>query len=243
MKKRLDQVLLEKALVDSIDKAGAYIMEGKVKVKGVVIYKPGHQVQPSDEISLTLPEISFVSRGGYKLHGTIKELGIHIQSKTAMDIGSSTGGFTDCLLQHGAEKVYAIDVGKGLIDYRLRQNKRVVIMEGINFRHFDTSALQSQIDIATVDVSFISLGLILPGVFPCLKHNGIVLALIKPQFELDKKDVWKGGIVKSPDKHEKAVSKVRDIAAGLGFEVLGVIPSVIKGTKGNQEFFIHLKKP
>lgn len=235
-------MLCEKSLVDTIEKAAAYIMEGRVKVKGTVIYKPGYQVLPTDELSVAVPETGFASRGGYKLQGALEASGIPVHSKTAMDIGSSTGGFTDCLLRYGAAQVYAIDVGKGLLDFKLRQDKRVVLMEGINFRHFDTTALEAQIDIAVVDVSFISLGLILPKVFPCLRHGGMALALIKPQFELGKREVGKGGIVRSPDKHEKAVVRVKDIAVRLGFEVLGVMPSVVKGMKGNQEFFIHLKK-
>lgn len=243
MKKRLDEMLVEKELASSLNLARAYIMEGRVRVKGVVIDKPGYQVSAGDDISLDLPECSFVSRGGYKLHGAIKAFGVDVQSKIAMDIGSSTGGFTDCLLQYGAQLIYAIDVGKGLLDYKLRQDKRVVPMEGINFRYFEPVELSSAIDIATVDVSFISLGLILPNIFLCLKNNGYALALIKPQFELDKEDVEKGGIIRSADKHDKAINKVRDIAAGLGFEIMGVSPSPTKGAKGNQEFFIYLQKP
>jgi len=243
IKERLDKILLEKGLVDSINMARAYIMEGKVKVKAAVICKPGYQVSPADNIVLTLPKISFVSRGGIKLHGAIEAFGIDVRAKTAMDVGSSTGGFTDCLIQHGAGKVYAIDVGRGLMDYKLRHDKRIVLMEGINFRYFDSSSLLSAIDIAAIDVSFISLALILPKVLPCLKEKAAALALIKPQFELDKKDVDKGGVIRSPEKHKKAIAKVNSISDRLGFNTAGIIPSCLKGAKGNQEFFIYLQKP
>ncbi len=243
MKQRLDQMLVEKGLVENINLAAAYIMEGKVQVKGIVIYKPGYQVQPTDDMSLNLPSVSYVSRGGLKLDGALGTLGIDVTSKVAMDIGSSTGGFTDCLLQHGAEKVFAIDVGYGLLDYKLRQNTRVVLMEGLNFRHFEPKSLSSMIDIATIDVSFISLELILPNVFLCLKNQGVVLALIKPQFELEQAEVERGGIVRSDEKHAKAIAKIEDASKKLGFNVIKVVPSDIKGTKGNQEFFIYLQKP
>lgn len=243
MRKRLDQMLVEKGLVEDVNLAAAYIMEGKVQVKDIVIYKPGYQVLSTDPISLTLPAVRYVSRGGHKLQGAIEAFGIEVASKVAMDIGSSTGGFTDCLLQHGAERVFAIDVGYGLMDYRLRQDKRVVLMESINFRHFEPKELLSAIDIATVDVSFISLELILPNVFSCIKKNGYALALIKPQFELDKKDVDRGGVVRAADKHEAAIEKVKKISETLGFMVLNIVPSTVKGAKGNQEFFIYMQKP
>jgi 23S rRNA (cytidine1920-2'-O)/16S rRNA (cytidine1409-2'-O)-methyltransferase len=243
MKKRLDQTLVEKGLAANIGLAAAYIMEGKVQVKGIRVDKPGYQVQQTDGISLNLPSTSYVSRGGLKLDGALRTLEIDATSKVAMDIGSSTGGFTDCLLQHGAEKVFAIDVGYGLLDYKLRQDKRVVPMEGINFRHFEPKELSSAIDIATIDVSFISLELILPNAFLCLKTQGIALALIKPQFELEQMEVEKGGIVRSSEKHNKAIAKIEDASKKLGFNVIKVIPSDIKGAKGNQEFFIYLQKP
>ncbi len=243
MKKRLDQTLVEKGMVKNISLAAAYIMEGKVQVKGIRVDKPGHQVQQTDEISLNLPSVSYVSRGGIKLDGALRALGIDVTSKVTMDVGSSTGGFTDCLLQHGAEKVFAIDVGYGLLDYRLRQDKRVILMEGVNFRHFDPRELLSAIDLATIDVSFISLELILPNVFPCLKSRGHALALIKPQFELEQMEVEKGGIIRSSKKQNKAVSKIEEISKNIGFHVIKVVPSDIKGTKGNQEFFLFLQKP
>ncbi len=242
MKKRLDQILVEKGLVANISLAAAYIMEGKVQVKGIRIDKPGYQVRQADEISITIPSASYVSRGGLKLDGALKAIGIDVTSKVTMDVGSSTGGFTDCLLQHGADKVFAIDVGYGLIDYRLRQDKRVVLMEGINFRHFDPGKLLSLIDLATIDVSFISLELILPNVFICLKSQGHALALIKPQFELEQKEVEKGGVVRSAEKLNKAVSKIEEASKNIGFHVIKVVPSDPKGAKGNQEFFIYLQK-
>ncbi|MCL5878612.1 MAG: TlyA family RNA methyltransferase [Deltaproteobacteria bacterium] len=243
MKKRLDQMLVEKGLAENLSLAAAYIMEGKVRVKGIRVDKPGHQVQQTDQLTLELPSVSYVSRGGLKLDGALRTLGIDVKSKVAMDVGSSTGGFTDCLLQHGAEKVFAIDVGYGLLDYKLRQDKRVVLMEGINFRHFEPKDVMTTIDIATIDVSFISLELILPNVFLCLKSPGHALALIKPQFELEQRDVERGGIVRSAEKQAKAVSKIEEAAKKIGFHVITVVPSDIKGTKGNQEFFLYLQKP
>ena len=243
MKKRLDQMLVDKRLAENLSLAAAYIMEGKVQVKGIRVDKPGHQVRQTDEITLDLPGLSYVSRGGLKLHGALSTLGIDVTSKVAMDIGSSTGGFTDCLLRHGAEKVFAVDVGSGLIDYRLRQDKRVVLMEGINFRYFEPGDILAAIDIATIDVSFISLDLILPNVFRCLKSRGHALALIKPQFELEPAEVGKGGIVRSAEKRTKAVSKIEEAAGKTGFHVIKVVPSEVKGTKGNQEFFLFLQKP
>ncbi|MGC8684057.1 MAG: TlyA family RNA methyltransferase [bacterium] len=242
MKKRLDHALVEMGLVNDIALASAYIMEARVEVNGIIIDKPGYQVNADDKIKIKSSVRRYVSRGGIKLEGAIHMLGMDVRSKIAMDIGSSTGGFTDCLLQHGAERVYAIDVGYGLLDYRLRQDKRVIVMEGINFRFFDPEKLLSMIDIATIDVSFISLELILPNVLVCLKSYGHALALVKPQFELEQADVGKGGIVTSQDKHYKAIDKVRSIAEKIGFKVLNVVPSVIKGSKGNQEFFIYMQK-
>jgi 23S rRNA (cytidine1920-2'-O)/16S rRNA (cytidine1409-2'-O)-methyltransferase len=243
MKKRLDQLLVEKRLVQDTKLAKAYIMEGKVRVNGMVINKPGYEVQSTEEIVIDHCSNKYVSRGGIKLEGALKAFNIDVNSKIAMDVGSSTGGFTDCLLQHGAKKVFAIDVGYGLLDYKLRQDKRVVVMEGVNFRYFEPLKLSSEIDIATIDVSFISLKLILPKVFQCLKSNGCALALIKPQFELERKDVDRGGIVRSQEKHIRAILKIKTIAEDIGFKVIGHIPSPIKGTKGNQEFFIYLQKP
>ncbi len=241
MKTRLDQIILDKGLAQSIALARAYIMEGRVKINGIVADKQGYYVSKSDQITIT-EEGRYVSRGGYKLEGALHNFSIDVNGLIAMDVGASTGGFTDCLLQHGAQKVYAIDVGYGLTDYKLRKDARVILMEKVNFRHFYTSVLALQIDIATIDVSFISLELILPNVSQCVKENGTVLALIKPQFELDKKDVDKGGVINSPEKHKKAVTKISDLSLKLGFRIIDIAPAIIKGTEGNQEFFIYLKK-
>ncbi len=243
MKIRIDQLLVERGLAGNVRLAAAYIMEGKVLVKGIVVSKPGYLVKATEELLLNLPAVRYVGRGGLKLDGALKKLNITVTGTTALDVGASTGGFTDCLLQHGAQRVYALDVGSGLLDYKLRNDKRVVVMEGINFRLFVPEGLISAIDVATVDVSFISLGLILPNVLRCLKNGGYVLALIKPQFELEQNEVERGGIVRSEEKRQKAVEKIQETARRLGFSVITVIPSDIKGTKGNQEFFIELQKP
>ncbi len=234
---------MDRGLVGSLRLAAAYVLEGRVTVEGAVIDKPGCLVPAEAHLALDLPAYSYVSRAGHKLQGALEAFRIDARSMTAMDVGASTGGFTDCLLQHGVQRVYAIDVGRGLLDYTLRRDERVVLMEGTNFRYFEPGGLLSAIDIATVDVSFISLELMLPKIMPCLRQSGILLALIKPQFELDKKEVGRGGVVRSPGMHAKAVDKVRRAAEGLGLAVIGVLPSPVKGSKGNQEFFIYLRKP
>lgn len=238
-KVRIDTLVLEKGLAPSRAKAQALIMTGNVLVKGQVIDKAGREVDPESEITIkeTLP---FVSRGGLKLSGFLDEEKIDVRGLTAIDIGSSTGGFTDCLLQRGAKKVYAVDVGKGILDVSLRQDPRVVVLEERNIRHMDPAELGEKADLAVIDVSFISLEKVLPKAKEFLKDGATVLALIKPQFEVGKGQVGKGGIVKDPEKHRAVVERIKEFSVETGYRVAGVGVSPITGAKGNREFWIHL---
>jgi 23S rRNA (cytidine1920-2'-O)/16S rRNA (cytidine1409-2'-O)-methyltransferase len=236
-KKRLDLVLVERGLVDSRQQAQRLIMAGQVMVDGRVVDKSGTRVSGEADITLkaTLP---YVSRGGLKLKAALDRFAIEVTGVIAADVGASTGGFTDCLLQHGASKVYAIDVGYGQLAWRLRQDPRVVVMERVNVRYLE--GLPEPVDLATVDVSFISLELVLPAVIGFLKPHGDIVALIKPQFEAGRKQVGKGGVVKDPAVHRAVLRKVLLWADGHGLAVRGLMASPLKGPAGNVEFLAHL---
>lgn len=238
-KVRIDTLLTEKGLAESRHKAQALIMAGKVLVGGVTIDKPGREVDPESGITLK-EETPFVSRGGVKLEGALEHFNADPAGLTVIDIGSSTGGFTDCLLKRGAKKVFAVDVGKGLIDYRLRNDPRVILLEGRNFRYLEFSEVGELADLAVIDVSFISLDKILPKTREFLKQGARVLALIKPQFEVGKGQVGKGGIVKDPELHREVIERITSFAEGLGFKSSGTVESQITGTKGNREFWALL---
>jgi len=257
MKKiRLNNLLVEKGLVESREKARALILEGKVLVNGVKVNKAGTSINSDASLKL-LEGMPYVSRGGMKLEVALKNFNINVDGKVAMDVGASTGGFTDCLLQHGAKKVYAIDVGYGQLDWKLRSNERVVLLEKTNIRYLDEivrsqkSRVRSQrledlinnnIDIVTVDVSFISLLKVIPKIIEFLKKGGEIVALIKPQFEVGRKNVGKGGVVKDEVKRLEAVSRIKNAVTDMGLEVKGVIKSPLVGPKGNVEYFIYVKK-
>jgi 23S rRNA (cytidine1920-2'-O)/16S rRNA (cytidine1409-2'-O)-methyltransferase len=217
-------------------------LAGKVKVEGEIVYKAGKMVLEDSCIDISQPDHPFVSRGGLKLEQALKLFEIPIAGKTAIDIGASTGGFTDCLLQYGASKVIAIDVGYGQFDWKLRTDSRVRLLERQNIRYLTSDALGELADIAVLDVSFISLKLVLPPTFKLLKPKGEVIALVKPQFEVGKNEVEKKGIVKSPDKHLKVLLKIKEFTENLGWHFLNLIPSPITGQKGNIEFLVHLGK-
>ena len=240
-KERLDKMLFEKGLVESREKAKALILAGSVSVNGVVIDKAGAQVRHDDLLTLA-GKMPYVSRGGLKLAQAIKEFSLDIKEKVAMDVGASTGGFTDCLLQNGAKKVYAVDVGYGQIDLKLRNDDRVSVLEKTNIRYLEKSAVQDNIDIATIDVSFISLLKVIPKVLEFLKPGGEIVALIKPQFEAGRKDVGKGGVVKDEKIHLKVIENIKTGSGAMGLEVMGTTISPVKGPKGNVEFLIYLKK-
>lgn len=238
-KERLDALLAERGLAPSRQKAQALIMSGKVLVDGVMIDKAGKEV--GKESVLTLKEqMPYVGRGGLKLEGFLDFMGLDVGGLTAMDVGSSTGGFTDCLLKRGAAKVYAIDVGKGLIDVKLRNDSRVIVLEGRNIRYLDPAEIGEQTDLAVIDVSFISLEKVLPKVKEFMKAGGRILALIKPQFEVGKGQVGKGGIVKDPEKHREVVEKIKEFSIGLGITPIAEAESAITGAKGNREFWVCL---
>ena len=239
-KERLDRLLVEKGLADTRERARALILEGRVLVDGVVVDKAGKMVARDVEIIVTEP-LPYVSRGGLKLDGALEAFSIEVEGKRAMDIGASTGGFTDCLLKRGAERVYAVDVGYGLLDWRLRRDDRVVVLERRNIRYLDPKEVGEKVDIITIDVSFISLEKVIPKAMEFLKEGGIILALIKPQFEVGKGEVGKGGVVKDPEKHRKVIEGLKAFCQALGLKVRGVVESPIRGAKGNREFWLYLE--
>ena len=239
-KVRLDKLLIQRGLVENPEKAIAVIMAGKVLVQGNVIDKPGTEVQHDAEITL-LKDSPYVGRGGLKLEGVLNYFSIDVKSATVVDVGASTGGFTDCLLKKGAGKVFAIDVGKGLLDWRLRNDKRVVVLEGKNVRYLEFKDIGEKIDIAVIDVSFISLEKVIPKVKEFLKNKGTILALIKPQFEAKKTEVGAKGIIRDPAIHNMVIDKINIYCLNFGFVVKGVCESSIKGTKGNKEFWIYME--
>ncbi|MBW7956908.1 MAG: TlyA family RNA methyltransferase [Deltaproteobacteria bacterium] len=240
-KERIDSLLVEKGLVQSRQKAQALIMAGKVFVEGALVDKPGREIDPESEISLK-EGLPFVGRGGVKLASFLDQTGLDVAGMTALDIGASTGGFTDCLLKRGAAKVYAVDVGKGLIDQSLRSDPRVVVLEERNIRYLDPSEVGGPVDLAVIDVSFISLEKVLPKVREFLKEKGAVLALIKPQFEVGKGQVGKGGVVRDPRMHAEVVERIARFSEGVGYRVVSRGESPITGAKGNREFWIFLEK-
>jgi 23S rRNA (cytidine1920-2'-O)/16S rRNA (cytidine1409-2'-O)-methyltransferase len=240
-KNRLDILLFEKGLAESREKAKALILEGNVLVNGVVIDKAGTSVKIDDEFTIK-NKMPYVSRGGLKLAHAVQFFNIDIKDKIAMDVGASTGGFTDCLLQHEARKVYAVDVGYGQFSWSLRNNENVILLEKTNIRHVDNNLISDEIDIATIDVSFISLLKVIPKVLELLKPGGVIVALIKPQFEAGRKDVGKGGVVRDDAKRLEIVQTIKEETALMGLEVMGTTQSPIKGPKGNVEYLIYLKK-
>ncbi len=239
MKKRLDVLIFEKGLAESRSKAQAIVMEGLVLVNGKKTDKAGTQVNEDDIIEIE-KQNPYVSRGGLKLESVLNLFNIDFTDKVCIDIGASTGGFTDCMLQHGAKKVYAVDVGTAQLHYKLRNDPRVVNIENVNFRYFDKSLLKDNIDIITIDVSFISLNKILPLASEIISKEGFIVAMIKPQFELEPNEINKG-VVRDENLRQKAINKIKDVAMGLGLEILKEQDSGVKGPKGNLEHFILLK--
>lgn len=236
-KQRIDTILVEKGLAESRERARALVMAGQVRIGDHVVAKPGTMVATDADIRVA-GGLPFVSRGGLKLQHALQQFGIEASGKVVADIGASTGGFTDCLLQAGAARVYAIDVGYGQLDWKIRQDPRVVVMERTNIRHLES--LPEPVDLATIDVSFISLALVLPVVKRLLRPLGEAVALVKPQFEAGKEKVGKGGVVRDPAVHREVLLRVARTAQELGFTVLGVTKSPITGPAGNVEFLMHL---
>jgi 23S rRNA (cytidine1920-2'-O)/16S rRNA (cytidine1409-2'-O)-methyltransferase len=240
-KTRLDKLLFEKGLIESREKAKALIMEGNVTVDGLVVDKAGSIISPDAKLEI-LHKMPYVSRGGLKLEQAIEEFNINVEDKKAMDVGASTGGFTDCLLQFGAKKVIAVDVGYGQFSWNLRHDDRVVLLEKTNIRYLKKEIIPYELDIITIDVSFISLLKVIPKILEFLKSAGEVIALIKPQFEVERKDIGKNGVVKDEKKRLEVVEKIKDTLLAMQLEVIGVTESPIKGPKGNVEFLIYFKK-
>ncbi|MGA3189032.1 MAG: TlyA family RNA methyltransferase [Bryobacteraceae bacterium] len=237
MKHRLDQLVLERGLADSREKAQALILAGQVIVNGQKSSKPGHSIADDARIDL-LERMPYVSRGGYKLAAALDHFSINVTNWTCLDVGASTGGFTDCLLQRGAAQVWAIDVGHGQFDWKLRNDPRVVVQEGVNARYLAPADYPVKFDLAVCDASFISTTLLIPAIAPLLVSPRRMIVLVKPQFEVGRADIGKGGIVRDPALHEFACARVRNAVAALGLDS-AIIPSPILGTEGNREFLLY----
>jgi 23S rRNA (cytidine1920-2'-O)/16S rRNA (cytidine1409-2'-O)-methyltransferase len=240
-KLRLDQLLVGRGFFPSREQARRAILAGEVSVATRVVDKPSDLLEEQTAITLK-PTRKYVGRGALKLESALQHFHVDLRGKTALDIGASTGGFTDCMLQRGAERVYAVDVGYGQLDWKLRNDPRVVVLEKINARFLARDQVRELVDVCAIDVSFISLTLILPNAVALLKPDGVILALIKPQFELQRSEVGKGGIVRDPRLHQKAQDKIVAFVAVLGHVVAGIAPAAIKGADGNQEFFACIQK-
>jgi len=238
---RIDQILIQRGLFASRERAQRAIMAGEVRVGDRVFAKAAELIEIDAPISIVQPP-QFASRGASKLGGALDFFGVEVKGKIALDIGSSTGGFTDCLLQRGAAKLFAVDVGHGQLAWKLRNDPRVTVMEKVNARFLSREDIPEVADLCVIDVSFISLTLILPRAFELIAPEGMILALIKPQFELQRKDVGRGGIVRGPALHEKAQQKIVKFVEEANYHVVGLVPSTITGTDGNQEFFIWIRK-
>jgi len=238
-KRRLDLLLVERGLCRSRSQAQGEIRAGNVLVDGKRIDKPGTLVPEEAEIELR-ERPRYVSRGGLKLEGALEAFKIDVRGRVALDIGAATGGFTDCLLQHGARRVYAVDVGRGQLDWRLRRDGRVAVLEGVNARYLRLEDIGERVDLATVDVSFISLKKVLPPLLPIVKEGGDLLPLVKPQFEAGKAEVRRG-VVHDGAVHLEVLEGLARFAEELGCSLLGAVPSPLKGPKGNIEFFLHLR--
>jgi len=241
-KNRLDKLLVERGLSPTRERAKALIMAGAVVVDDTVIDKAGTLVGHDAAIRIKGQDNPYVSRGGLKLKGALESFGIRVTDAVALDVGVSTGGFTDCLLQAGARKVYAVDVGYGQLAWKLRQDSRVVLFERTNIRYFTGKELRDPIDIVTIDVSFISLRLALPPVLPLIREGAAILALVKPQFEAGRGNVGKKGVVRDPAVHAWVIEEIKNFAGNAGLTVVGVCESPILGPAGNREFFLYAIK-
>jgi 23S rRNA (cytidine1920-2'-O)/16S rRNA (cytidine1409-2'-O)-methyltransferase len=239
---RLDKLLFDRGIAATLEKARALILARAVKVNETYPDKAGELVPVDAEIHLKGENNPYVSRGGLKLAGALKEFGLGVEGVVALDVGASTGGFTDCLLQAGTRKVYALDVGYGQLAWKLREDKRVVVIERTNIRYYDGADLDEQIDLAVIDASFISLKIVLPAVLKLIGEKAQILALIKPQFEVAKEEVGKGGVVQNPVIHDRVVQDIRGFCESMNLEVQGTCASPVMGPKGNKEFFILARK-
>jgi 23S rRNA (cytidine1920-2'-O)/16S rRNA (cytidine1409-2'-O)-methyltransferase len=237
---RLDRLLVERGLAPARERARALILAGQVLVNGEPVAKVGTLIPTEALVALKSPDQPYVSRGGLKLAAGLEHFQVDVTGLVALDVGVSTGGFTDCLLQHGAARVYGVDVGYGQLAWRLRQDPRVIVLERTNIRHLPREAIPEEIDLAVVDVSFISLKLVLPRVILFLRPGGAIVALVKPQFEVGKGQVGKGGVVRDQQLQLQTVAEIQAFAQTLGLEASRVLPSPILGPKGNQEYLLYL---
>jgi 23S rRNA (cytidine1920-2'-O)/16S rRNA (cytidine1409-2'-O)-methyltransferase len=238
---RLDQLLVARGLFASREQAQRAVMAGEIKIGTRIAAKPSQLLDLEAAIAVK-PSRKYVGRGALKLENALDHFKIDVHGKVALDIGASTGGFTDCLLQRGAAKVYAIDVGHGQLDWKLRNDPRVIVLEKVNARALSRKHVPEPVNLCVIDVSFISLTLILPNAFDLMTPTGVILALIKPQFELQRADVGRGGIVRDPDLHRRAQDKIVAFVTPLDHVVTGIVPSAIKGADGNQEFFACIRE-
>ena len=233
---------MQQGLAESREKAKGLIMAGQVMVDERKIEKPGQLIPLNAVVSIKGPSQPYVSRGGFKLEAALDHFSIKVENMIIMDVGASTGGFTDCLLKRGVKRVIAVDVGYGQLDWKIRQDPRVRIMERTNIRYLQPEVLEERVQGAVIDVSFISLKLVIPPVSGLLTAQAFIIALIKPQFEVGKGKVGKGGVVRDPDLHSEVISEIEDFSLEQGWEIIGHIASPILGPKGNKEFLIYLRR-
>lgn len=238
-KERIDKLLVELGLVESRQKAQALILAGQILANNQLIDKVGHKIDIDSKLRIKGEQLRYVSRAGLKLEAALSHFSINIENKFCLDIGASTGGFTDCLLQNGACEVVALDVGHNQLDWRIRQNPKVKVIEGVNARYLKKGDFPNLFDVVTVDVSFISLTKILPVIPNLIKNLAPIVTLIKPQFEVGPQEVGKGGIVSDPSKHSRVIKEVLEVASNLSLSSLGVIESPITGADGNKEFLAY----
>jgi len=241
-KERLDKLLIEKGMVQSRERARALIMAGRIAVEGRTVDKPGMRIEMEAQLELRGDDQPYVSRGGIKLEGALDAFRIDPKGFVVMDVGASTGGFADCVLQRGAKKVYAVDVGYGQLAWKLQTDSRVVSLERRNVRYLKREEVKEEMDLILIDTSFISIEKFLPNLLRFLREGGSIIGLIKPQFEVGRGEVGKGGVVRDGILHQKVIDRISEFSRGLGLSVLGVIESPILGPKGNREFFIYLKR-
>jgi 23S rRNA (cytidine1920-2'-O)/16S rRNA (cytidine1409-2'-O)-methyltransferase len=233
--------MVDRGLAPSRERARSLILARQVSVDGQIVDKAGTPVDEGASIELAAPDHPYVGRGGIKLAHALDTFGISVTGRSALDIGASTGGFTDVLLQRGAARVVAIDVGHGQLDWKLRNDPRVVVREGVNARNLGPNDVPGNVDLVTIDVAFISLGHIFPALPPVLGRGADIVALVKPQFEAGREEVGKGGLVTDPDVHDAVIARVTERATAAGFTRAGFTPSPITGASGNREFFLHLR--
>lgn len=241
-RERLDKLLVDRGLVQSWERAKTIVMAGMVMVGDRVVDKAGSLVNPDSQIRVKGSDHPYVSRGGLKLEGALRGFQVNPKGKVTMDVGASTGGFTDCLLQKGAKRVYAVDVGYGQLAWKLRNDPRVVNLERKNIRYLKAQEVGQKVDLVVIDTSFISVVKFLRNILPMMSDGGEIVALLKPQFELGRGEIGKGGVVRERPKHQQVLDRISHFSGSIGLKVKGTMESPLLGAKGNREFFIHLEK-